>query len=141
MPVRQRNRRSECHLDRNFFAGHRAFAMGRLVGSGMDAVYDGVRDREAGIHKRSAEAQAAIELEMEIGEEESHEAYSIDLLRRDETWIIDTKRKELPQQEAREGVALSGRPSDASMAAACPAGSRVPAHLPGAPIFVERARI
>ena len=37
------------------------------------------------------EAQAAIELEMEIGEEESHEAYSIDLLRRDETWIIDTK--------------------------------------------------
>jgi hydrogenase maturation protein HypF len=37
------------------------------------------------------EAQAAIELEMEIGEKESHEAYSIDLLRRGETWIIDTK--------------------------------------------------
>jgi hydrogenase maturation protein HypF len=37
------------------------------------------------------EAQAAIELEMEIGDGESRDAYSIDLVRRHETWIIDTK--------------------------------------------------
>src|SRR6185369_6609343 len=32
-----------------------------LVGSGMDAVYDGVRRRETGIHKRSGETQTSIE--------------------------------------------------------------------------------
>ncbi len=37
------------------------------------------------------EAQAAIELEMEIGDAESLDAYPIDLALRDETWIISTK--------------------------------------------------
>ena len=37
------------------------------------------------------EAQAAIELEMEIGKVDSQEVYPIDLTRRDETWIMDTK--------------------------------------------------
>jgi hypothetical protein len=57
----KRDWRIERHADQNFLAGHRAFAMGCLVGSGMDAVHDGVRRREAGIHKRDAETQAAIE--------------------------------------------------------------------------------
>jgi hydrogenase maturation protein HypF len=37
------------------------------------------------------EAQAAIELEMEINEEGSEDAYPIDLVGRHQTWIIDTK--------------------------------------------------
>jgi hydrogenase maturation protein HypF len=37
------------------------------------------------------EAQAAIELEMEIGDEDSQDAYPIDLTGCDETWIMDTK--------------------------------------------------
>jgi hydrogenase maturation protein HypF len=38
------------------------------------------------------EAQAAIELEMAIGNEKSAAAYPIDLKRRNEVWVIDTRR-------------------------------------------------
>jgi hydrogenase maturation protein HypF len=37
------------------------------------------------------EAQAAIELEMEIGDVDAPHAYPINLVRREETWVMDTK--------------------------------------------------
>ena len=49
----------ERHVDQNFFTGHWAFAEGRLVGSGMDAIDDGVRHCEVGTHKRDVESQVA----------------------------------------------------------------------------------